>query len=377
MILYIDISDFLRLRILTGIQRVTMEFLKRAITDNYQTNVICFNTDLNTYERLSHNELLRFFLEVESYQFTKKEPINLFTHQEKEVFFFDMDSVWNTQAQRVGLYPQLKAYNFKIINFIYDLIPLKLPHLVRKNTKKNFPSFLDAVFQYSDRLFFDSRSTQKDFNLNSIPSSVVYLGSNFLPERQLYQHQTQYSHLLSQKYILFVGTIEPRKQHNLLLDAYEKLYEKYSELHLIFIGKIGWQVDTLIERIEEHPLKNTHIHHFKNINDKTLSLFYQNAFIVTYLSQYEGYGLPIAESLSYGNITIVSQNSSMPEVGGHCSDYLLTHEVDEIIEIISLYYENETLYNGRKAYINRHYKVNTWDNFYKQIIHTLTQGDRK
>lgn len=375
--LYIDISDFLRLRMLTGIQRVIVEFLKRAIQDNYQTHVICFNPHTNSYQRLAHNELLAFFLDIENYHFIHKETINLLTHQEKETFFFDLDSVWNADTKRVLLYPKLKEHNFKIINFIYDLIPLKLPTLVRQNTQKNFPSFMQAVLNYSDRIFFDSRCTQNDFTPNSIPNSVVYLGSDFLKTQTFDETQSYYSHLLSQKYLLFVGTIEPRKQHALLLDAYEKLYEKYSELHLIFIGNLGWQVDEFIEKIEKHPLKNISFHHLLNINDETLHLFYKNAFIVTYLSKYEGYGLPIAESLSHGNITLVSQNSSIPEVGGHCSDYLLHHEAEEIIETVSLYYENELLYKSRKAYINTHYKVNTWDTFYTQTIDTLKKGDRK
>lgn len=383
MTLYIDISEFLKTRLTTGIQRVIKEFLKRAILDNYRTNILYYDNTLKTYQLLDNSEFGNFLKDIKNYNFKHKQEINLFQSSKECKIFFDIDSVWNTDIKRVQLYPELKSFNYKIVNFIYDLIPILYPDYLHKKTKKNFPNFLDAVFTYSDIVFFDSISSQNDFlNLKNdskiirdIKTDIIYLGADFLQKISKTNHK--YSSLLSKKYLLFVGTIEPRKKQVQVLKAFEVLQKAYPELHLVFIGRVGWNVELFMDYLNTHPLKDKNIHHLYNIDDNTLNLFYKNAFIVTYISDYEGYGLPIAESLSHSNITITSKNSSMYEVGQDFADYLFHNTEDEIVTMVSSYLQNPKTYKKKKEYIKNHYKTPSWDDFYKQIVEKLSYESKK
>jgi len=123
----------------------------------------------------------------------------------------------------------------------------------------------------------------------------------------------------------------------------------------------------LIQKIETHKLKDKQLFWLNDIDDNTLSHFYQNAFLVTYLSKYEGYGLPITEALQHANIVITSKNSSMHEVGQDFVDYILHDSTEELIETILFYYNNPTLYNQRRKHIKQNFKTKTWDMFYETI----------
>jgi hypothetical protein len=157
-----------------------------------------------------------------------------------------------------------------------------------------------------------------------------------------------------------------------MLLSFDVLSKKYPDLNLIFIGRQGWNVECFIKKLTEHPLLNKKIFWLNNIDDDTLGHFYKNAFIVTYLSKYEGYGLPIAESLLLSNITITSKNSSMYEVGRDFPDYIEYNSQNELVDIISLYVENNSLYQAKKDYIKKSYKTVSWDCFYQSIRNVLT-----
>jgi glycosyltransferase involved in cell wall biosynthesis len=258
------------------------------------------------------------------------------------------------------------------------LIPLLYPSFSYKRRVQNFTSFLRAVYRYSDFIFFDSISAQNDFltlkekfNIKKNHSTkVVYLGSDFISNPL--QKSEKYKHLLSKKYILFVGTIELRKHQSKVLEAFETLTTKYSDLNLLFIGKEGWRVEAFIEKIRTHPLKDKKIFWLQDIEDNELANLYQNAFIVTYLSEYEGYGLPIAESLNFNNITITSNNSSLMEVGKDFADYVVDNNTEQIINIVSSYYEKSQMYKTKRAFIKSNYKSITWNDTFSSINMTIS-----
>ncbi len=370
MILYIDITEFVSSRLQTGIQRVIKEFIQRAIFDSYKLKILYFSQKANSFVILDNTEVVTFLQNITKYKFTIKKKIDLFSDSKEQKFFFDLDSVWNSSQQRKDLYLKLKNNNFQIITFIYDLIPIQFPNIMRENSKNNFPAFLHAVEIYSDLVFFDSVSTKQDFikyvNTKNISMHVVYLGSDFLQTKNT--PQVISPEILQKKYILFVGTIEPRKKHALVLDAFEEIQQKYEDIHLVFIGKIGWKVEVFSSYLNSHPLKNKYLHHYTNIDDNLLDLFYKNAFIVTYISDYEGYGLPIAESLQYSNITITSKNSSLEEVGLKYADYIDRNTKQELVKKLSLYIQNRDIYTKRRAYIKEKYIPLTWDKFYANVI---------
>ena len=375
--LYVDITQYINNRLNTGIQRVVKEYLSRQIKENQALFVLFFDINKNTFCQISKQELTLFLDDVSSYEFKNISKIDIFKESQNKKIFFDIDSIWNSPLKRDEFYKKLKENNFFIYNFIYDLIPILFPHYMYETTITNFKPYIDAIFKYSDFVFFDSYSAMNDFTgiqnkskqLRQIKKEVIHLGSDFNTSKKLplLKSLVKYENLLSKKYILFVGTLEPRKNQELMLDAFDELYKNHKDLNLIFIGKIGWNVENLIEKINKHKLKNKNLFHLQNVDDPSLSKFYENAFIVSYLSRYEGYGLPIIESLHFGNITIVSNNSSMPEVGGTYAEYIENNSKVQLVSILTRYLNNSNLYLERKFFIKNNFRVYNWGFFFKAI----------
>jgi len=375
--LYLDISEFLNSRARTGIQRVQKEIIHRMILDALPLTILNFNPTLNTFEHIPNEEVIEFLNDIKNYQLKPYAPLDIFTQEHETQIFFDMDSVWNATPSRTLLYPKLKASGFKIFNFIYDLIPFLFPQFSHTKSATNFPPFLNAVYDHSDFIFFDSHSARDDFltlkkelNIDKhYATEVIPLGCDFIqittPSPQEFQP------LLNSKYILFVGTLEPRKYQPKVVEAFERLSQKYEDLHLVLIGKQGWKVDDFAHALTTHPLKDTKLFWLQTIDDNTLNHFYKNAFIVTYFSHYEGYGLPIAESLNFGNLTITSKNSSMYEVGQEYADYILHNTPAEIVEIISYYYDHQEAYTAKRESLQKGYKRVSWNDTYSALKNSL------
>jgi len=386
MTVYIDITQLDRGRANTGIQRVVKEFLQRTIQnhDLVTYKILSYDSNIEKMQVLSNKEIKKFLLDISSYKFKERKTIEIENiYPAETTIFFDIDSAWNAPYKREKLYPILKKNGFLIYNFIHDLIPVLLPELVHDLTVTNYNTFIKNVYTYSDMVLFNSASSQNDFityknTLNIqryIATRVVGLGSDFIQ----YKTKIENNHiktLLKKKFILFVGTIEPRKNQETLLDAFEVLAEKYNDLNLILIGKKGWKIDDFIHRVKKHYLLGKQLFWLNDIDDNTLIHFYQNAFIVAYLSKYEGYGLPIAESLQYNNITIASKNSSMYEVGRDAADYIEYNSLNEITDIISLYYNNKKLYEEKKKYISKNFKALSWDQFAQSIFDIFNNIDK-
>ena len=378
--LYIDITQFEETRANTGIQRTLKEFLKGALEQNeIKIKILLWKNSKQNAMLLDNDEVKLFLANTKNYIFQKLKPYDIFDcNPHNKNIFFDIDSAWNMPVKREKLYQKLKEKNFLIFNFIYDITPILFPQYAYEETKKNFFPYLLAVFRYSDYVFCDSTSAKEDFLQlkqkegfqRAIPVQVVALGSDFCKEA-LCSTPKKYQTLLQSKYILFVGTIEPRKNHEDLLDVFTSLAQTYKDLFLVFIGKKGWKVDDLVKKIKQHPLKDKRLFWLQNIDDATLEDFYRHAFLVTYLSKYEGYGLPIVESLHYGNITIVSKNSSMYEVGCEFADYILHESKEELYSVLSHYYENSREYIKRKNYIQQNFKQKTWKSFFNALYKTF------
>jgi len=382
MTIYIDITQLEKQRVNTGIQRVVKEFLQRAMNSKQMGlyKVLIYNSKIKKMQLLQNEDVKLFLQDIENFKFTKKETIDIETIKATlPTIFFDIDSAWNAPYKREKLYPVIKNNGFLIINFIYDLIPVLLPQFVQNITIKNYKPFIKTVYKYSDMVICDSVSSQTDLlkykqvlNISrEISTKVVGLGSDFMLVNSIVE-DIKIKSILETKYILFVGTLEPRKNQQEVLDAFDILAKKYADLNLVFIGMKGWKIDKLLDRINSHPLKDERLFWLNNIDDDTLYHFYQNAFIVTYLSKYEGYGLPIVESLQHGNITITSNNSSMPEVGLEYADYIEDDDLKQLVDTISTYCENKDLYNQKKQTIKENFKSLSWEQFSNLIFDILS-----
>jgi glycosyltransferase involved in cell wall biosynthesis len=119
---------------------------------------------------------------------------------------------------------------------------------------------------------------------------------------------------LKRPYILYVGTIEPRKNVDTLLDAYQQLPNSIrSDAGLVIAGPMGWASESTRRRLEES--KNG-VRYLGYVPEDDLPALMAGAIVFTYLSRYEGFGFPVAQSMACGVPVVVSNSSSLPEVAG-------------------------------------------------------------
>lgn len=208
----------------------------------------------------------------------------------------------------------------RLIYTLYDLSFMENPAW---NTEENWVGCFSGVFRASlqaDLILSISRYTRQHF-LSTFPGyppervAVVYPASRFAEPREV-KPPERFAHLKSQGFWLSVGTIEPRKNHVRLLEAYRILKAKSgSSLPLVMAGGKGWlvkQFDSLLHGLD--PNRDVILPGY--VSDEELKWLYQNCFASVYPSVFEGFGMPVLEALGLGAPVLCSNTSSLPEAAG-------------------------------------------------------------
>lgn len=219
---------------------------------------------------------------------------------------------------------QLKrATGMRFAMLVHDLIPLVRPEYFEAGRAPNFGTVMAATLPIADIVLTNSKSTAADvvkwagrrgISLCSTPRHVP-IGTGFKrPPPGILP-----SALAPNDYVLFVSTIEIRKNH---LQAFRIWCRMLQEMPrhevptLVFAGGWGWMVEDLRKAIESTNGLDGKLVVISEPSDATLSALYQNCRFTLFLSYYEGWGLPVSDSLSFGKVCIASQRTSMPEAGG-------------------------------------------------------------
>lgn len=214
---------------------------------------------------------------------------------------------------------------FRHVVLCYDIIPILFPEWYYEHDVRSFRDYYDLAFRTADCIIVNSHKIQQDVrdyllrNHISLPAtSVVPLGAD---RAQPAQHTGSLpATLRPNKYILFVSTIEPRKNHAMLVNVWRRLLrEQIPQTHgfqLVFVGRPGWKMDDFIPNIQRDTELRDTIHILHGVDDECLARLYQDAAFCVYPPIYEGFGLPAIEAISYGKPLLASNGGSIPEAVG-------------------------------------------------------------
>jgi glycosyltransferase involved in cell wall biosynthesis len=275
---------------------------------------------------------------------------------------------WNYKDM-AQIYRIKKAQDLKLLLFCYDIIPIRLPHLCVADVSRQFAHYFVDLAWCADLILCISESSQRDLtdflgNM-SVPqprTEVIRLGADILPgQGETGPVSEGISRYTNEPYILFVSTIERRKNHEILYRAYTRLAEEGLALpQLIFVGMPGWGVGELHADLALDPRTQGRIHALNHVNDIELAHLYQNASFTVYPSLYEGWGLPVAESLAYGKFCLCANTSSLPEVGEQWVEYLDPWDLPAWVERLRFFITHPEEIAQRNAAISAGYAPHPW-----------------
>ncbi len=174
-------------------------------------------------------------------------------------------------------------------------------------------------------------------------------------------------------YILYIGSLEPRKNLLRLLEAYNQLLDWSSHWHLVIVGARNiWKSEPLEKFVGEHNLQS-HIHFPGYIPDDELPALYNGADLFVFPSLYEGFGLPVLESMACGTPVVTSNTSSLPEVAGDAALLVDPYNVEEIAGAMQLILSDvEFAIDLRSRGLERAKKF-TWEKTASQTIAVYEQ----
>ena len=347
--IYIDVSVLTLATFVTGIQRVTREITIRLI-EKEQENVVLlhYNARENIYHRINNDAFCQYYRYgkgVKNKMITR-ERIELSEMTEGDVFF-DLDAAWMCRVKRSWLLPILKKQGVRIVAHIYDIISITHPQYCLERGVYNFMDFIGAHLQYADDIIVNAQATVDELQRLtqrlriSLPTChVVPLGADFAKQEIITEDQVPKNvveAVQNRPYILMVGTIEPRKNHKLLLEAYDKGLKEMG-YNIIMAGYMGWNMEGFEQKLESHPDYGKRIFHFTGLDDKAIAFLYQHAKFLAFCSYTEGFGLPIIEAIQRGTPVLAADVPVLREVGG---DYCVWFEQDNAEELCEAVEQNK------------------------------------
>jgi glycosyltransferase involved in cell wall biosynthesis len=260
---------------------------------------------------------------------------------------------------------------------VCDLIPLLYPHHFEDaKAVAAFSRFFEFVAEHSSLSVSISQSTKHDFDqmasrrgIRPRRSEVIHMGldSNFTSTDTSSSVAVPQSakHLVTQEFVLTVGSIQVRKNHDLLYRIWRRFAEEQIEdlPKLVIVGHPGFLTNDLLYQIERDPLIRDRIAILPQADDCALKWLYANALFSVYPSLYEGWGLPIVESLMHGRPCIASSTSSMQEASQGLALHLDPADFRSWYDAILHWHRNRLDLQAWSERIQRQYRHRTSDDF--------------
>jgi glycosyltransferase involved in cell wall biosynthesis len=244
----------------------------------------------------------------------------------------------------IAFLTERKAAGNPVFQLIHDVIPVKLPELAKPGHEAEFRRFLARVPDYVSGFLCVSDQTETDLREvlpaagTSIPTRVTPLAHEFAGDAADDAAVGPAVRAIAEApFVLCVGTIEVRKNAYALVQAWDRLR---SELgaglpRLVLAGQRGWRTEDLFELLARTGNLDGTVIVAETPTDSELALLYRHCLFTVFPSLYEGWGLPIGESLWFGKFCIASKTSSMPQVGGDLADYVDPGDAEEMDRVIA------------------------------------------
>ncbi|MFC1617991.1 glycosyltransferase family 4 protein [Patescibacteria group bacterium] len=279
----------------------------------------------------------------------------------------------------------------KCVVIVHDLVSRLFPEGHNKKATLVENLFLSKALKKARRVIAISKHTKKDiareFPFAKSKTEVVYLaghslavGKNKIPEQNVETRHWRVSgsgerrasgaplQMVPSNYLLFVSTIEPRKNVKRIIQALPQV-RQHTDIDLVLVGKKGWQWQEIFSEIKRLNLQAS-VRYLDYVPAKNMPGLYQNAQAFVFPSLYEGFGIPVLEAMQYGCPVVTSNVSSLPEVAGDAAVLVNPRSTDAIARGI------EQALGERESLRERGYKQAakfSWENNARQTLKIIEQ----
>ena len=250
-----------------------------------------------------------------------------------------LDSFWGGSST-LDAARALRRHGVEVVLVVYDLIPVSHPQFCDYRLVQKFRPMMAKAAAISDRALAISQSCADTFaaEFPQLPVTAFPLGHDLRNEGTTSSHA--WPDALWEKngaVFLIVGSVEPRKGHQTVLDAFERRWARGHSDKLLIIGKVGWQVEELMKRLDDHAERGRRLFHVHNATDAMLRQALDRADAGIIASYIEGFGLPLAESLAAGLPVLASDIPVFHEIAGSAALYFEAGNpvaLDEAIDVL-------------------------------------------
>ncbi len=268
----------------------------------------------------------------------------------------------------------------KIIVTVYDMVYKRFPETMSKANFRRLEKNLQRSVEVADIIITISENSKKEIikylNANEDKIRIVHVGVDALSFRREYKNneidliKRKYS--LPDKYILYLGTLEPRKNIESIIESFA-LYKKYGgDLKLVIAGKKGWAYESIFRKVKNCSLENEVI--FTGyIDEPDKPCIYKMSSLFLFPSLYEGFGIPVIEAMAAGVPVITSNASSLPEAAGDAAVLVDPRDIKSIANSMLTIIDNKEY---RKELVLKGFeqiKRYTWERSAEELLNIYSE----
>jgi len=266
------------------------------------------------------------------------------------------------------------------VGFVYDLLPVLFPEWWTLEQQARYREWFVWTGRHAAQLLCCSESTRRDAlrffadaGIATGPIATVVLGDELPRELAAARDEVREPAAPGRPFVLFVSTLEARKNHRLLFQVWRRLLAAHGPERvpdLVFVGKRGWLIGDFVSELENARFLDGKIVWREHVDDTELALLYATCLFTVYPSLYEGWGLPVAEALAFGKYCVASNAASLPEVGRDFADYHDPHDVAGATARIERAIFDDAYRDTRQRAIGEGFRARSWQ---ESAVHLLRE----
>jgi glycosyltransferase involved in cell wall biosynthesis len=262
--------------------------------------------------------------------------------------FFGLDFACVTTLKEHAYLSKLKGAGVKVYFVIYDLLPLQFPQYFPPSHKGFHERWLRALAKYdgvlciSKTIADDYRNWMRDSRISVAPGfdiAYFHLGAdlnNSAPTKGMPADAPQtLAKLTARPSFLMVGTLEPRKGYQHIVDAFTQLWRDGVDVNLVIVGKVGWNIEALVRTLNTHSELGQRLIWLQGVSDEYLERIYADSTALIAASEGEGFGLPIIEAAQHGLPVVLRDIPVFREVAGEAGFYFPAHSAEDTAQCLN------------------------------------------